>query len=290
MLKTADSHIYSEAVLLVACGGNHKDILRGYLNIPKFITPQACHWNLPECTGCDSSTSILENDFKQRYETKHYHGSQPILVDSDAVLFYIYIHRGLAVNVDLMHYPFCSSCNRHVLGIRNVLQLAWEFRKTVLWNHHKEKKEMQDVQDMAREAKGNLLFHTMQDMAREAKANLLFHTIQEFPDAERHLIEFPFLCDVKVSKVESCALVYAQIPPCCWAVPLDRSSPALPELRTKFPAVVDQINHMLSEKRKEYLKSIEMTDTFPKLIIRYLLKCCFKVSLVSDTEVVANND
>ena len=39
MLKTANSHIYSEAVLLVACGGNYKDILRGYLSIPKFIYP-----------------------------------------------------------------------------------------------------------------------------------------------------------------------------------------------------------------------------------------------------------
>ena len=95
MLKTANSHIYSEAVLLVACGGNNKDILRGYLSIPKFITPQACHWDLPECTKCDGSTSNLENDFKERYETKHYHCSQPVLVDSDAVLFYIYIHRGL---------------------------------------------------------------------------------------------------------------------------------------------------------------------------------------------------
>ena len=134
MLKTANSHIYSEAVLLVACGGNNKDILRGYLSIPKFITPQACHWDLPECTKCDGSTSNLENDFKERYETKHYHCSQPVLVDSDAVLFYIYIHRGLAVNVDLIHYLLCSSCNRHVPGIWNVLQLAWKFRRTILQN------------------------------------------------------------------------------------------------------------------------------------------------------------
>ena len=273
MLKTANSHIYSEAVLLVACGGNNKDILRGYLSIPKFIYPTACHWDLPECTKCDSSTSNLENDFKERYETKHYHCSQPVLVDSDAVLFYIYIHRGLAVNVDLIHYLLCSSCNRHVPGIWNVLQLAWKFRRTILQNHHKD--VMEKKQDM-------------RDMAREAKANLLFHTIQQFPDAEHYLIEFPFLCDVKLPKVGSCALVYAQIPPCCWAVPLNPSTPTLSKLRTNFPAVVGQINKMLYEKRKEYLKSIEMAGTFPKLIIRYLLKCYFKVSL--DTEVVADHD
>ena len=43
LLKAAGSHIYSKAILLIACGGNdeddngpHKDILEGY---PKTITP-----------------------------------------------------------------------------------------------------------------------------------------------------------------------------------------------------------------------------------------------------------
>ena len=85
--KTTHSHIYSEALLRVACGGNYKNILKASINMqPTFITPHACTWNLPECKRCDESTSICESDFKQRYEAEHYIGSLPVLVDSDAVL------------------------------------------------------------------------------------------------------------------------------------------------------------------------------------------------------------
>ena len=275
--KTTHSHIYSEALLRVACGGNYKNILKASINMqPTFITPHACTWNLPECKRCDESTSICESDFKQRYEAEHYIGSLPVLVDSDAVLFYICIHRGLAVNVDLMHYLSCDNCRQYVIGIRNVLHQAWNFRKTILSNYYNkdEEKKKEYMDEMAKEAK-------------QAKENLLFHTVGVFPDA-KYLIEFPFLCAVQTAE-GSCALVYAQIPPYCWAVPLDLSSPALPELHSNFPAVVDKINKALFDKREEYLKSIPVKEgKGPKLITRYLPECCLKVSLVSsDIEVVA---
>ena len=265
-LKTTCSHIYSEALLRVACRGNSKTILKASINTsPNFITPHACYWNLPECTQCDESTSDLESNFKQCYEAEYYHTSQPSLVDSDAVLFYIYIHRGLAVNVDLMHYLSCSNCNQYVLGIRNILHQAWNYRKTILSNYYNkdEKKKKED----------------MDNMAKEAKENLLFHTVGVCPD-EKYLIEFPFLCAIQ-TEVGPFALVYAQIPLCCWAVPLDPLSPALPKLHSNFPAVVHKINKALFNKREEYLKSIPVTEgKSPKLIIRYLRECCLKVNLV----------
>ena len=264
MLKTANSHIYSEAVLLVACGGNNKDILREYLSIPKFICPTTCHWDLPECTKCDSSTSNLEKDFKERYVTKHYHRSQPVLVDSDAVLFYIYIERGLAVNVGLMHYISCSNCNRYLQGIKNILHQAWNFHRTISQNYSSSK-EMR-IKDM-------------QEMARAANTNLLFHTIGCSPNAE-YLIEFPLLCVVRTES-GSCPLVYAQIPPCCWAVPLDPSSPARPEVANNFSAVVHRINKVLLVKREEYLRLIPEEGKTAKLIIGYLPKCCIETQLHS---------
>ena len=238
--KTTHSHIYSEAVLRVACGGNYSNILKASINTPPtFITPHACSWNLPECKRCDESTSNLESNFKQRYETKRYHSSQPFLVDSDAVLFYIYIHRGLAVNVNLMHYLFCSNCNQYVPGIRNVLHQAWNFRKTILSNYYNkdEEKKKEYMDKMAKEAK-------------EAKENLLFHTIGVFPD-ETYLIEFPFLCAVQ-TEVGSCALVYAQIPPCCWAVPLDPHLQLCPSYTATF--------HLLLIKSTRYF-SINVKST-----------------------------
>ena len=73
-LIQAKSHIYSEAILLFACRGSDKDdsgpyedILNSYLSKPKSITPGGCSWKLPECTRCDSSTSDLENKFKEHY-------------------------------------------------------------------------------------------------------------------------------------------------------------------------------------------------------------------------------
>ena len=72
----------------------------------------------------------------------------------------------------------------------------------------------------------------MDKMAKEAKENLLFHTVGVRPD-EKYLIEFPFLCAIQ-TEVGSFAIVYAQIPSCCWAVSLDPSSPALPKLHTNF--------------------------------------------------------
>lgn len=122
----------------------------------------------------------------------------------------------------------------------------------------------------------------MQIMSTKANENLLFHTIRVSPgDKDQQiLIEFPFLCDVEVSpEVGSCALVYAQIPPCCWAIPLDLSSPALPELRRNFLEVIVRINNVLADKHTEYLESIGYQKISPKLIIRYLPKCCLKVSL-----------
>ena len=189
-LKTTHSHIYSEVLLHIACRGNPKSILKASINnSPNFITPHACYWNLPECTQCDESTSDLESNFKQRYEAEYYHTAQPSLVDSDAVLFYIYIHRGLAVNVDLMHYLSCSNSNQYVLGIRNILHQAWNFRKTILSNYYnKDEKKKED----------------MDKMAKEAKENLLFHTVGVGPD-EKYLIEFPFLYAIQ-TEVGSCAL------------------------------------------------------------------------------------
>jgi len=254
-LKTANSHIYSAGVLLCACGGNHRDILK-VSRTPKPITPNACYWHLPECTSCDSSTADLEKTFKQRYETLY---AQPSLVDSDAVLFHIYIHRGLAVNVNLMHYLFCNNCRQYLPGIRNVLKLAWEFRRAILQNRSKDVPE-----DKRRQ--GNI------DIESKAVENLLFHAIDVFPD-ENYRIEFPFVCDV-----DSCALVYAQIPPCCWAVPLDPSSPALPVLRENFRDVVERINRKLSVEREQYLKSIGLEGTSYKLIVKYLPECCLSVN------------
>ena len=277
LLEAANSHIYSKAVLLIACGGNdeddsgpHEDILKGCLSKPKTITPGGCSWNLPECTRCDSSTSDLENKFKERYKGQYSSSIQTSSVDSDAVLFYIYIHRGLAVNIDLMHYLFCNNCSRYFPHIRKVLHQAWEFRRTILQNHHKEVQKEKKIQDM-------------QKMSSKANESLLFHTIRVSPGEkdQQILIEFPFLCDVEVSpKVGSCALVYAQIPPCCWAIPLDPSSPALPELRNNFLHVIGRINDVLAAKHTEYLESIGYEKMSPKLLIRYLPKCCLKVSLV----------
>ena len=275
-LKAAASHIYSEAILLIACrgcdkddSGPHEDILRGYLSKPKTITPGDCSWNLPESTRCDSSTSDLENEFKEHYKGQYSSSFETSSVDSDAVLFYIYIHRGLAVNVDLMHYLFCNNCSQYFPHIRKVLHQAWEFRRTILQNQHKDVPKEKKIRDM-------------QIMSTKANENLLFHTIRVSPgDKDQQiLIEFPFLCDVEVSpEVGSCALVYAQIPPCCWAIPLDLSSPALPELRRNFLEVIVRINNVLADKHTEYLESIGYQKISPKLIIRYLPKCCLKVSL-----------
>ena len=253
-LKTANSHIYSEAVLQVACGGNNGDILRVHLTPVKFITPKACFWHLPECTLCDSSTSDLEDRFKGRYESGYHH---PSVVGGDAVLFYIYIHRGLAVNVNLMHYLFCSNCTQHLPGIRNVLELAWEFRRTIIQSRNQEDKKTNQEDKKTMESK--------------ATENLLFHRMDIFPGG-KYLIEFPFVC-----VVDSCALIYAQIPPCCWAVPLDPSSEALPVLRENFPNVVERINRKLSMEREQSLNAIEMEGTFPKLVVRYLPECCLKI-------------
>ena len=238
--KTTHSHIYSEALLRVACGGNYKNILKASINMqPTFITPHACTWNLPECKQCDESTSIYESDFKQRYEAEHYIGSPPVLVDSDAALFYIFIHRGLAVNVDLMHYLSCKNCRQYVVGIRNVLHQAWNFRKTILSKYYNkdEEKKKEYMEKMAKEAK-------------QAKENLLFHTVGVFPDA-KYLIEFPFLCAVQTA-VGSSALVYAQIPPCCWAVPLTYHLELCPSYATTFQL-------LLIKSTRHYLINVKNT-------------------------------
>ena len=261
-LKIAHSHIYTRKVLCIACGGNKNVILR----YCKFITPDHCHLKLPECIDCDNSTTNLENDFIQRFEDQYYHSSMPILAASDIVVFYIYIERGLPVNVDLMHYRSSSTCNckEHLLGIKNVLHQAWNFRRTITQNYNSKEKKIKD----------------MQEMACAANKNLLFHTIRCSPDA-KYLIEFPLVCVVRTES-GSCPLVYAQIPPCCWAVPLDPSSPALPEVAKNFSAVVRQINEVLLVKREEYLRSIPVEEgKTAKLIIGYLPKCCIEIDMYS---------
>lgn len=252
-LNTTRSHVYSQRVLVAACKGNYECILLANRTPPKFITPQAFSLCLYECISCDTSTTNLENSFLERYR-KYYHavdGSQPSLVGSDAVLFYIYIHRGLAVNVNLMHYVDCSHCTQYLPHIKNVLQLAWKFRRIIYLNQADKKR--QDDKDMQSKAMENLLFHTVDSN-------------------EKYLIELPFVCNV-----DSCALIYAQIPPCCWAVPLDPSSPALPVLRENFPDVVKRINCKLSVEHEQSLKSIGMEGTSHELIVKYLPECCLSV-------------
>ena len=254
-LQIVSSHIYSGGVLRITCGRNNKVILLGYCRKPKFITPHLCRWKLPECGGCDNSTSDIENDFKQRLEDGYYHSSMPILPASDKVLFYIYIERGLAENVDLMHYGSCSNCKEYFLGIKKVLEQAWNFRRTILQNCNSPKeKKIKDMEEMAHAANKNLLFHSI--------------------GVSEYLIEFPLLCVVRTES-GSCPLVYAQIPPCCWAVPLDPSSPALPEVAKNFSAVVRRINEVL-------LRSIPVEEgKTAKLIIGYLPKCCIEIDMYS---------
>ena len=120
----------------------------------------------------------------------------------------------------------------------------------------------------------------MQEMACAANKNLLFHTIRCSPDA-KYLIEFPLVCVVRTES-GSCPLIYAQIPPCCWAVPLDPSSRALPEVAKNFSAVVRRINEVLLVKREEYLRSIPVEEgKTAKLIIGYLPMCCIEIDMYS---------
>ena len=163
-----------------------------------------------------------------------------------------------------MHYISCSNCNRYLQGIKNILHQACNFRRTISQNYSSSK-EMK-IKDM-------------QEMARAANTNLLFHTIGCSPNAE-YLIEFPLLCVVRTES-GSCPLVYAQIPPCCWAVPLDPSSPARPEVANNFSAVVHRINKVLLVKREEYLRLIPEEGKTAKLIIGYLPKCCIETQLHS---------